>query len=115
MKLTGGYQSTRFVSVEEGEDETQTGAVIIPSTSLDIDLTGSLELVADYSATRDLSGGSNNFQHASLLFTLDAFGDILEVNLSFTWDHTANPQPAADGTVPVADDYRSGFGIGIDF
>jgi hypothetical protein len=115
VKLTGGYQSTRFVSVEEGEDKTQTGAVIIPSASLDIDLTGSLELDANYSATKDLSGGNNNFQHASLLFTLDTFGDILEVSLSFTWDHTANPQPAADGTVPAADDYRSAFGIGIDF
>jgi len=115
VKLTGGYQSTRYVSVEEGEDEGQSGAVVIPATSLDIDLTGSLELVADYSATKDLSGGKNNFQHASLLFTLDAFGDILEVSLSFTWDHTANPQPAADGTVPISDDYRSAFGIGIDF
>jgi putative salt-induced outer membrane protein YdiY len=115
VKLTGGYQSTRYVSVEEGEDDRQSGGVVIPATSLDIDLTGSLELAAEYSATIDLTGSKNNFQHASLLFTLDAFGDILEVSLSFNWDHTGSPQPAADGTVPKSDDYRSAFGIGIDF
>ncbi|MGB5873311.1 MAG: DUF481 domain-containing protein [Bacteroidota bacterium] len=115
VKLTGGYQSTRYVSVEEGEDEQQTGAVMIPATMLEIDLTGSLELIADYSATIDLSGGKNNFQHATILFTLDAFGDILEVSLSFEWDHTENSQPAADGTLPKSDDYRSAFGIGIEF
>jgi putative salt-induced outer membrane protein YdiY len=115
VKVTGGYQSTRYVSVEEGQDGRQTGAVFIPSTSFDIDLLGSLELVAEYSATVDLSGGKNNFQHAYLLFTLDAFSDVLEVTFAVTLDRAANPQPAADGTVPDRNDYRTNIGIGIDF
>jgi len=115
VKLTGGYQSTRYVSVEEGADGKQAGGVAIPSTSLDIDLTGSLELVADYSANIDFSPRKNSFQHGGLLFTLDAFGDLAELSLSFTWDRTQNPQKASDGTVPERDDYRTKIGVGIDF
>jgi hypothetical protein len=88
---------------------------MIPATSLDIDLTGSLELIAEYSATFDLTGGRNNFQHAYLLFSLDAFSDILEVTFAVTLDRATNPQPAADGTVPDRNDYRTNIGIGIDF
>jgi putative salt-induced outer membrane protein YdiY len=115
VKLTGGYQSTRNVSVEQGQDDLQTGAVMIPATSLDIDLTGSLELIAEYSATFDLTGGRNNFQHAYLLFSLDAFSDLLEVTFAVTLDRATNPQPAADGTVPDRNDYRANIGIGIVF
>ena len=40
---------------------------------------------------------------------------ILDLDVSFIWDHIQDPKPSADGTVPKNDDYRLILALGIDF
>jgi hypothetical protein len=62
-----------------------------------------------------LDEASGERQH-HLLTTLstDLIGDI-DFDVSFIWDRTEKPQPAADGTIPKPDDFRMNVAIGFDF
>jgi len=114
INFGAGYQSTTYLSVEAGTDRVQQAGILVPATKLDMDITGSLDLVVDYNAQVGFGEPRNAFHHSSAYFSLDALGDILEFTLSVTWDHTTNPQAAEDGTIPKKDDVRTAFGIGID-
>jgi hypothetical protein len=39
----------------------------------------------------------------------------LDFDISLVWDRTQLPQAAADGTVPLQDDFFIIFGLGLDF
>ena len=41
--------------------------------------------------------------------------DLLDLDLSFTWDHNQSPERREDGTIPEQDDYRTSIGLGIEF
>jgi putative salt-induced outer membrane protein YdiY len=110
----GGYQSTTYTSVLPGEERTQGTGIIIPGTGLEMDITGALEMDAEYYAQIGLAEPQNTFHHSNLQFQLDVLGDILDFTLSFTWDHNTNPQADENGLVPEKSDFRTSFGIGVD-
>jgi hypothetical protein len=110
----GGYQSTRYTSVLPGEERVKGTGIVIPGTILDMDLTGALEMKAEYYSQIGLADPKNTSHHTNLLFQLDVLGDILDFTLSFTWDHNTNPQSDENGIVPKKSDFRTSFGIGVD-
>lgn len=112
--LGGAYRRTNYVSVEPGESDVAETGSLVPSTSLDADLTSDVELVADYSAQIGVPDAAQSTQHASLLLTIDLVGDVFELTASVTWDRVESPQRNADGVVPRRDDFRLAFGIGLD-
>ena len=111
----GGVQQTEYISVEQGQSATRTTGILIPGTKLDMDITGSLDLIAEYAAQVGLSEPKSTFHHTSVFLSLDALGDILEFTVSVTWDHTTHPQPTESGAIPKKNDLRTAFGIGVDF
>ena len=108
------WQSTRFVSVGEAEDDTTDGGALRIGTRLDHELTGDIDLYFDYNAyfTSERNGSYNH--HLDTGISFDLIGD-LDANVAWVWDRIQDPRPLEDGTVPEQDDYRLIFGLGWSF
>ena len=57
----------------------------------------------------------NTYHHANGVLSVDVLGDILDFDVSATWDRTESPQADAEGNVPNRDDLRISFGLGVEF
>jgi putative salt-induced outer membrane protein YdiY len=114
VQLGGGYQHTRFVSVEPGESMEEQSGTILPSTALELDITGSLEFSCEYSAQVTIPDTKGTVHHALALFSFE-ITSILDLDLSLTWDRVENPKADAESNVPQRDDYRLSVGLGLDF
>jgi len=112
--LGWGYVNSEFVSVEEGEPSNEESGMIIPSTSLEMDITSDLELTFSYDAQITLpdTGGTIHHAFAELGYELTS---ILELDFSLTWDRVENPTTTEDGIVPERDDLRTYIGIGFNW
>ncbi len=113
--LGAGYLSTEYTSVQAGTDEKEGTFAITPSTSLDVDFTDDVEFVFDYSAQVGVPDPKNTYHHATGTLSVDIVGDVLDFNLSVTWDRTESPQADAEGNVPNRDDVRVSLGLGVEF
>ncbi|MEJ2720865.1 MAG: DUF481 domain-containing protein [bacterium] len=114
VSLGGGYVRTKFVSVQAGEDDTEGSFSLIPSTDVDWDITGDIEFQLDYNLQMAIPETRNAFHHASSIVSFDIWGDILDLDVSLTWDRVENPRPDSEGAVPKRDDFRTSIGIGVD-
>jgi hypothetical protein len=112
--LSLGYLSTGYVSVQPGQELTEKSGVIIPSTDLEWDLSGDIEFSLVYNSQVSFSGAKNTFHHAQAMISVDVWGDLLDLDWGFTWDHVQNPTANADGDVPLANDYRTSVGLGVE-
>jgi hypothetical protein len=114
--VNGGlaYQATTFESVEEGENESASTPSLVVGTVYDHELTGWMDYVFDY-RFYIVNQDSGTYTHHLLTgFELE-LTRILDLDISFIWDRTQNPQPEADGVVPKKDDYRLVLFVGFDF
>jgi hypothetical protein len=113
--LSGGYQTTGHVSVEPGVDSRVENGTIIGYTEVEWDITGDIDCLFDYNAQVGIPDASQAFHHARASLSFDILGDILELDLAVIWDRIESPQRDAEGNVPERDDFRSTFGVGLDF
>jgi len=113
VQLVAGYQPTTFVSVLPGEEDTEKSAAIIPTTSLEMDITGSLDFALIYNSSITVPDTKGNIHHLFALLSYE-LTSLLDFDTSITWDRVLNPKPRADGTVPKRDDLRLFFGLGVD-
>ncbi len=108
------WQSTEFVSVEEGQDDTTDSPAFMISTRFDHDFTDDIEYYFDYRVfVTDEENGTYN-HHLDTGLDIDLIGN-LDFNVSWIWDRIEDPRPLEDGSVPKQDDYRLIFGLGWDF
>jgi hypothetical protein len=112
--LGGGYQVTRNLSVEEGQDQKSETGTVIPSTKLESDVTKDIELDFEYSSNIGVPDPKSSTHHLTSILTVDFLRDIFELSMSFTWDRVENPTAREDGSVPRRDDYRFAFGFAVD-
>jgi hypothetical protein len=56
----------------------------------------------------------NAFHSAAGVFSLDIWGDILDLDVALVWDRVESPKLNAEGNLPVRDDFRTSIGIGLD-
>ena len=109
-----GYQHTRFVSVEEGEDTTNGTAALLLGTDLDMDLTEKLELKIDYSIQLGVPDLSDFTSHFLIALSFDLIAD-LDLDITLVHDRVNEPRTAANGDTPLSDDFRMSVGIGFKF
>jgi putative salt-induced outer membrane protein YdiY len=114
--VTGGpgYQATRFISVQEGEDIKETTPAMVVTTDYDIEINKKIDFIYSYNITwvNNASGGYTH--HMVTTFESEITGSF-DLDVSFIWDHISKPTAADDGTVPLPDDYRLTVGISYDY
>ena len=115
ISFSGGYQNTYFASVQEGQASSEDNFSAIPSTTFSFDITSDVELDFDYNAQIGIPDPKRSFHHANLVIAIDIWGNLLDLDLSITWDRTESPTTDADGKVPKRDDLRTAIGLGIEF
>ena len=110
--VNGGpaYVSTKFISVQPGEDQkVDTGAVVL-GTDFDAELNSALDFIFKYNiqALNEDSGGYTH--HMIATFESEITGS-LDFDISMIWDRINKPATDADGNTPEPDDYRLIVGV----
>ena len=102
------------VSVEAGEENGQWTPVGTLGMDLDVEVTSWLDYELAVSMWF-LEEGAGEYQHHIVtMLSSDLFGD-LDLDISLEWNHTENPQAAADGSIPERDDYKFQVGLSYEF
>ena len=102
------------VSVAPGETTGDWSPVGTLSTDLSVDITSWIEYEFLLNMAF-LETASGKYQHHMVnTLSTDLIGD-LDLDVSFIWDRTEEPQAAEDGTVPEQDDYQLIFSLSYDF
>jgi hypothetical protein len=114
FEFGAGYQWSRFVSVEEGEEPTSSQASLIPASRFDWDYTQQVELRLDYDLRIGIPDVRDTFQHLVGIISYD-LTDAWNFEIAVTWDHVGKPRADAEGNVPENDDIRTSFGIGVEY
>jgi putative salt-induced outer membrane protein YdiY len=113
VQLGGGYQSTKFGSVEPGESDKEESAAISPKTALEMEITGSLDLTLEYTSQVTIPDPKGTIHYGFGMLSYE-FTSLLDFDISLTWDRVENPRADAEGNVSVRDDFRLYFGLGLD-
>lgn len=111
--LSAGYQSTQFVSVAEGEADSEETGTAIPNTDVEWEVTGDVTISGGYKAQISLPDVEKTYHHAFAALEVEIWGDFLDLNLSITWDRNESPTTSAEGETPKRDDFRTAFSFGI--
>lgn len=115
-EVNGGlaYQTTRSVSVTEGESDSVNTPALVVGTTYGHELTGWMDFAFDYRFLL-VSQESGTFTHHLVTGLELELTSLLDFDISLIWDRIQNPRPEADGVVPKQDDYRLVFFLGFDF
>lgn len=110
--VNGGpaFVSTKFISVQPGEDQkVDTGAVVL-GTDFDAELNSALDFIFKYKiqALNEDSGGYTH--HMIATFESEITGS-LDFDISMIWDRINKPATDAAGITPEPDDYRLTVGV----
>lgn len=112
--LGGGYQETRSISVEEGQDPKDSGGFVAPATSMEVDITKDLEFTFNYDSQITMPYDRGTIHHTFALLSYE-LTSILDLDVSANWDRVENPKTTAEGVTPKKDDFRTAIGLGLDF
>jgi putative salt-induced outer membrane protein YdiY len=114
LELAGGYQYTRFSSVEEGADEEKRSGAILPTIRIETDPLKAVDFDLLYQAGITVPDPGDTTMHGEVILSIE-ITKIFDLDVSWIWDRVQSPEPNADGTVPKQDDVKLTVGIGIDF
>ena len=114
--VNGGpaYVSTKYISVQPGEERKVDSGALVLATDLDYDITSTLEFIFGYriQAVRPEAGGYTH--HMVATFESEIIGN-LDLDVSMIWDRISQPATDADGNTPEPDDYRLTIGISYEY
>jgi len=114
--VTGGpaYQGTEFVSVEQGQNSTESTPALVVDTLYDTELNKRIDFILGYrfQLGNESSGG---YTHHFVSTLESELTKVLDLDLSFVWDRTQNPTADETGNVPERDDYQFIVALAIDF
>ena len=102
------------VSVEPGEDAATTAPSLTLGTLLDAELNDRVDFLFNYRVQITNEENGKYISHLVTTLSTDITGN-LDMDLTFIWDRTENPRPAADGTIPKQDDYGMTIAISYEF
>jgi hypothetical protein len=107
------YQHTQNVSVEAGQDSSNSTPALVVGTEYDTELTERIDFNGKYrfNIVNQESGKYTHHVKAALEIELTS---SLDLDLAFIWDRIQDPKPKDDGRVPEQDDFYFFFGIGFE-
>jgi long-subunit fatty acid transport protein len=100
--------------VVAGQPETEGGWAFVLGTLWNWEITSRIEVTLDYRGQMSFKDANSSTHHTELTWELE-LTKRLDLDISFIWDHTTNPQPDATGAVPEKNDYRMILALGLDF
>jgi putative salt-induced outer membrane protein YdiY len=114
--VSGGpaYQETRFDSVEPDSPTAESTPAFAVGTVASWDITKWLEFDGNYSF-QVINEKSGTYTHHLVASFESDITKWIDFDVSWIWDRIQNPTPAADGTVPEQDDYRTAVGLTFEF
>lgn len=114
--VSGGlaYQTTRFESVEPGQDSSESTPAFVAGTNFNRELTKTVDFDFRYDL-QIINEESGTYTHHLVAALETELTGWLDFDVSFVWDRTEDPTPEADGTVPKQDDFYLIFSLGIEF
>jgi len=114
VNLGGGFQYTRFESILPGERQNRYRGTLVFATRFESELTDRLDLTGTFDMGLPVPQVDEATYHFFGTLSIE-LTDILDLDLSFTWDRVENPEIPSDGKRPKPDDFRTSIGIGLDF
>jgi putative salt-induced outer membrane protein YdiY len=114
LELAGGYQYTRYRSVEPGADREKGVGGVLPTIRIETDPIKRVDADFLYSASIGIPETDQTIMHGEAIFSFEVT-QLLDLDVAWIWDRVQNPQPNEDGTVPEKDDVKLTVGVGIDF
>jgi len=109
-----GGQIVQFSSVVPGSGRSNTSVALAFGFHYNQDITSWIEFDSQYRASwLEKASGSYLHQFENSL-SIDIY-DPIELDLTFLWEHTANPTRREDGTVPDQNDFQLLIGLGVEF
>jgi putative salt-induced outer membrane protein YdiY len=115
-EVSGGpaYQRTDFDSVVPGDPESEETPALLIGTTLDMELTKSIDFYYTYSfqIVNEQSGSYNHHMVTAFEFEITS---LLDFDIQWVWDRIEDPRQNSDGSFPESDDFRLIVGIGFDF
>ncbi len=114
VSLGPAYQQTWYESVEPGRPESQGSSAVVIGTLFNWDISRRIEFTLDYSGQFSIQKDVSSTHHTELIWELE-LTKRLDLDVSFIWDYTANPQTDAAGVTPERSDYRMVLALGLDF
>ncbi len=108
------YQRTDFDDVPEGDPSTAETPALVLSTRYDNELAKWVDYFFSYRCyvVNEESGTYTHNLQTGLEFEIVK---DFEFDVSVVWDRIEDPQPGADGTIPLQDDFRTIFALGYKF
>jgi len=110
--INGGpaYLSTKFISVQPGEDQRTAAPAVVLGTDVDIELSNTLDFIFKYKvqASKEEAGGYTH--HVIATFESEITGS-LDFDISMIWDRISQPTKDDLGVAPQPDDYRLTVGV----
>ena len=110
--VNGGpaYVSTKYISVQPGEERKVEAPALVFGTDFDAELTSSLDFIFKYhiQAAEQESGGYTH--HIIGTFESERTGS-LDFDISLIWDRISQPASDEDSNTPEPDDYRLTVGV----
>jgi hypothetical protein len=115
-EVTGGpsFLSTRYISVQQGENSSDSSFALMLGTVVETDITKTLEFILQYDikAAQKKAGG---YSHHAIASFENEITKRVDLDVSFLWDRTSYPTADANGNVPKPDDYRLMLGFNYSF
>lgn len=113
-----GYQETQFDVVAAGDPDSSDSPYGTIGTRLDVELSGDLDYLYDYSA-RFLSEENGSYTHHMVsTLSYEIIAD-LDLDISVIWDRIESPAASEDDLgnpyTPEKDDYQVVVGVGYSF
>jgi putative salt-induced outer membrane protein YdiY len=108
------FQYTRYTSVQADEPGEDSTFAVYTGTKVEWDITPDAELTFSYELTSPVPDTDEYNHHLSTVLSVDLF-EMLDLDVTFTWDRVNKPPLDENGVAAKPDDLRLSVGLGWEF
>jgi putative salt-induced outer membrane protein YdiY len=114
IQAGGVFRSTKSITVETGEDEVNRTGAVTAGSNFESTLTPRIDLDGGYDVSVGIPDVSDTNHHAEIILSVD-ITKVIELDISFLWDHIGEPITTDQSETPNKDDFQLVAGIAINF
>jgi hypothetical protein len=119
VEALAGFQTTQFVSVQEGVDDQVMNFTLTFGVVSELELTKRIDFDASYRVMLTLPDTGDTSHNLVTTLSIELLGGTalgdLDLDIGFNFDRIENPKEDASGVTPKKNDYRLTIGLGLEF